>query len=73
MYIKIFLRKGRFAHKVGHAQAIYDAVDGGEQHGADTGQYEPQKAGIGEMVGKLDPLLGHGVLLSAQGAKKQAG
>ena len=62
-------RKGRLAHKVGDTQAVHDAVDGGEQHGADAGQHEPQKAGIGKMIGKLDPLLGHGVLLSAQGAK----
>ena len=47
----------------------YDAVDGGEQRGADAGQHEPQKAEIGKMIGKLDTLLGHGVLLSAQGAK----
>ena len=62
-------RKGRLAHKVGDTQAVHDAVDGGEQHGTDAGQYEPQKAGIGKVIGKLDPLLGHGVLLSAQGAK----
>ena len=43
-------RKGRFAHKVRHAQPIHDAVDGGEQHGADAGQHEPQQAGVGEMV-----------------------
>ena len=33
--------KSRFAHKVGNTQAVHDAVDGGEQHGADAGQHEP--------------------------------
>ena len=33
--------KGRLAHKVGDTQAVHDAVDGGEQHGADAGQHEP--------------------------------
>ena len=52
-------RKGRFAHKVGNAQAVHDAVDGGEQHGADAGQHEPQQAGIGKMIGQLDGFLWH--------------
>ena len=52
-------RKGRFAHKVGDTQPVHDAVDGGEQHGADAGQHEPQQAGIGKVVGKLDALLRH--------------
>ena len=52
-------RKGRLAHKVGNTQAVHDAVDGGEQHGADAGQHEPQQAGIGKVVGKLDALLRH--------------
>ena len=43
--------KGRFAHKVGDAQAVHDAVDGGEQHGADAGQHEPQKAAVIKVVG----------------------
>ena len=43
--------KGRFAHKVRDAQAIHDAVDGGEQHGADAGQHEPQKAAVIKVVG----------------------
>ena len=51
--------KGRLAHKVGHAQAVHDTVDGGEQHGADAGQHEPQKAGIGKVVGKLDLIFCH--------------
>ena len=46
-------RKGRFAHKVGDAQPVHDAVDGGEQHGADAGQHEPQQAGIGKVVGQV--------------------
>ena len=52
-------RKGRFAHKVRDAQAVHDAVDGGEQHGADAGQHEPQQAGIGKVVGQLDGFLWH--------------
>ena len=52
-------RKGRFAHKVGDTQPIYDAVDGGEQHGTDAGQHEPQQAGIVEMIGQLDSFLWH--------------
>ena len=52
-------RKGRFAHKVGDTQPIHDAVDGGEQHGADAGQHEPQQAGIVEMIGQLDGFLWH--------------
>jgi hypothetical protein len=52
-------RKGRFAHKVGNAQPVHDAVDGGEQHGADAGQHEPQQAGIGKMIGQLDGFLWH--------------
>ncbi len=68
-YDEVDRRKGRLAHKVGDTQAVHDAVDGGEQRGADAGQHEPQKAEIGKMIGKLDTLLGHGVLLSAQGAK----
>ena len=43
--------KGRFAHKVRDAQAIHDAVDGGEQHGADAGQHESQKAAVIKVVG----------------------
>ena len=43
--------KGRFAHKVRDAQAVHDAVDGGEQHGADAGQHEPQKAAVIKVVG----------------------
>ena len=57
-------RKGCFAHKVGHAQAIYDAVDGGEQHGAHGGQHEPQQARVGKVIRQLDFLLGHEKLLS---------
>ena len=41
--------KLRFAHKVGNTQAVHDAVDGSEQHGADAGQHEPQQAGIGKV------------------------
>ena len=52
-------RKGRFAHKVRDAQAVHDAVDGGEQHGADAGQHEPQQTGIGKVVGQLDGFLWH--------------
>ena len=52
-------RKGRFAHKVRDAQAVHDAVDGSEQHGADAGQHEPQQAGIGKMIGQLDGFLWH--------------
>ena len=48
---KVDRRKGRFAHKVGDAQAVHDAVDGGEQHGADAGQHEPQKAAVIKVVG----------------------
>ena len=51
--------KSRFAHKVGNTQAVHDAVDGGEQHGADAGQHEPQQAGIGKVVGQLDGFLWH--------------
>ena len=58
-------RKGRFAHKVGHAQAVHDAVNGSEQHSAHGRQHEPQKARVGEVVGQLDGLLGHEKLLSA--------
>ena len=46
--------KSRFAHKVGNTQAVHDAVDGSEQHGADAGQHEPQQAGIGKVVGQLN-------------------
>ena len=49
--------KSRLAHKVRDAQAIHDAVDGSEQHGADAGQHEPQKAAVVEMVGQLYFLL----------------
>ena len=48
---KVDRRKGRFAHKVRDAQTIHDAVDGGEQHGADAGQHEPQKAAVIKVVG----------------------
>ena len=51
--------KGRFAHKVGNTQAVHNAVDGSEQHGADAGQHEPQQAGIGKVVGQLDGFLWH--------------
>ena len=56
---KVDRRKGRFAHKVRDAQAVHDAVDGSEQHGADAGQHEPQQAGIGKMIGQLDGFLWH--------------
>ena len=48
---KVYRRKSRFAHKVRDAQAVHDAVDGGEQHGADAGQHEPQKAAVIKVVG----------------------
>ena len=43
--------KSRLAHKVRDAQAVHDAVDGGEQHGADAGQHESQKAAVIKVVG----------------------
>ena len=52
-------RKGRFAHEVRDAQAVHDAVDGGEQHGADAGQHEPDQPGTGKVIGQLDGVLWH--------------
>ena len=66
-------RKGRFAHKVGNTQAVHDAVDGGEQHGADAGQHEPQQAGIGKMIGQLDGFLWHSSSFSEIRICKKAG
>ena len=52
-------RKGSLAHEVRDAQAVHDAVDGGEQHGADAGQYEPDQPGTGKVIGQLDGVLWH--------------
>ena len=52
-------RKGSLAHEVRDAQAVHDAVDGGEQHGADAGQHEPDQPGTGKVIGQLDGVLWH--------------
>ena len=64
-------REGRFADEIRDAQAVHDAVDGSEQHGADAGQHEPDQPGNIKMVGQLDGLLGHNFsFFGSQGTKK---
>ena len=47
---EIHRRKGCFAHKIRHTQAVHNAVNGCEQHGSDAGQHEPQQPGTGKMI-----------------------
>ena len=47
---EVYRRKGGLSHKVGHKEAVHNAVGGGEQHHQDGGQHVPKQFPVGEVV-----------------------